>query len=167
MNWIVILIAALVPMIMGFIWYNPKVFGTVWMKEAGVTEEKMQSANMGLIFGLSFVLSILLAMTYNFMHDHYQAFQAFFRTTAEHGLGVDPNSEFGVELKGLIDAYRDRFSSWTHGAVHSIVVSVFVVLPVMATNAMFERKSFKYVMVNWIYWALTIAIMYAVIAQFQ
>ena len=46
-----IFVAALIPLAIGFIWYNQKVFGTAWMKEAGVTEEKMNNANMPLIFG--------------------------------------------------------------------------------------------------------------------
>ena len=49
-NFIAVLVAAIVPMIMGFIWYNPKTLGTAWMKAAEVTEEKMKGANMAVIF---------------------------------------------------------------------------------------------------------------------
>lgn len=167
MNWLIIILAALVPMIVGFVWYNPKVFGTIWMKAADMTEEKMKGANMGIIFGLSFVLAIVLATTYHILADHWMAFQAFFRPVADHGLGVDPTTPFGTELKGLIDGYGERFHTWTHGMVHGFIVSIFVLIPVMGTNTMFERKSFKYFLVNWGYWALTIAIMYAVVAQFH
>ena len=62
MNFIAILVAAVVPTVVGFIWYNPKVFGTVWMKESGVTEETMKSANMAKIFILSFIFSFMFAM---------------------------------------------------------------------------------------------------------
>ena len=41
-NFIAVLIAAVVPMVMGFIWYNPKVFGTIWMKETVLTQEEIQ-----------------------------------------------------------------------------------------------------------------------------
>ena len=165
-NIVVHLIAALVPMIIGFIWYNPKVFGNEWMIAAGMTEEKVKSGNMPLIFGLSFVLSIVLSFTYTMMMDHHFAFQAFFRPVVDHGLGVDPTTPFGAELKGLIDGYGDRYSSWTHGLAHSFLLSIFVLIPVMGTNAMFERKSFKYFLINWCYWAVTIAVMYMIIAQF-
>ena len=165
-NIVVHLIAALVPMIIGFIWYNPKVFGNAWMTAAGMTEEKMKTGNMPLIFGLSFVLSIVLSFTYTMMMDHHFAFQAFFRPVVDHGLGVDPTTPFGAELKGLVDGYGVRYSSWTHGLAHSFLLSVFVLIPVMGTNAMFERKSFKYFLMNWGYWAVTIAVMYMIIAQF-
>ena len=35
----VVLGAALIPTIVGFIWYNPKVMGEAWMKAAEMTEE--------------------------------------------------------------------------------------------------------------------------------
>jgi UDP-N-acetylmuramyl pentapeptide phosphotransferase/UDP-N-acetylglucosamine-1-phosphate transferase len=60
-NFLILLAAALIPMVMGFIWYNPKTLGNAWMKAADVTEEKMKGANMALIFGLSFVFSIMLS----------------------------------------------------------------------------------------------------------
>jgi len=45
-------IAALVPTIIGFIWYNPKVFGTAWMASAGLTmETAMKGFNMPLYSG--------------------------------------------------------------------------------------------------------------------
>ena len=60
-NWLSFAIAVLIPMILGFIWYNPKVFGKAWMESIGMTEEKAKEANMPLTFGLSLVLSALLA----------------------------------------------------------------------------------------------------------
>ena len=50
-NFIIVIIAALVPTIMGFIWYNPKVLGTAWMKAANLNQDKMKSGNMMLVFG--------------------------------------------------------------------------------------------------------------------
>ncbi|MCB0691572.1 MAG: DUF1761 domain-containing protein [Saprospiraceae bacterium] len=61
-NWLSIIVAALIPLLVGFVWYNPKTFGTAWMKSAGMTEESMKGANMAVIFGSTFVLGLLLAM---------------------------------------------------------------------------------------------------------
>jgi hypothetical protein len=60
-NWLSLILAALIPMVVGFIWYNPKVFGNAWMASIGMTEEKAKEANMALTFGLSFVMALLLA----------------------------------------------------------------------------------------------------------
>lgn len=45
------------------------------------------------------------------------------------------------------------------------MIAVGLVLPIMATNALFERKGFKYIMVNWGYWALTMALMGGVLSK--
>ena len=48
-------------MVVGFIYYHKAVFGKAWMNSIGMTEEKAQQGNMALIFGLSFVMSLLLS----------------------------------------------------------------------------------------------------------
>ena len=75
-NFLVILLAGLVPMAMGFIWYNPKTLGNAWMKAAGVTQESMKGANMAVIFGLSFLFSFLIAFEEQFMVIHQFGFQS-------------------------------------------------------------------------------------------
>lgn len=164
-NWLVQLVAALVPMIVGFIWYNPKVFGNAWMKAAGMTDEKVKGGNMPVIFGVSFVMAFLFSLTYKILGDHGTQFAAFFRPVIEHGMGIDATTPFGSELKGYIDAYVTRYHSWSHGLAHSLVISIPLLLPVIVTNALFERKSFKYMLVNWGYWAVTMALMFMVVAQ--
>jgi len=38
-HYYIIFIAGLIPLMIGFVWYNPKVFGNAWMKSINVTEE--------------------------------------------------------------------------------------------------------------------------------
>ncbi|MBL0128844.1 MAG: DUF1761 domain-containing protein [Flavobacteriales bacterium] len=167
MNWPIQIAATLIPMVMGFIWYNPKVFGKAWMTASGMTEEKAKSTNMPLVFGVSFVMALLFSFAYPFFANHWNAFQAFFRSVPEHGMGIDPTTAFGAELKGYIDGYGERYHSWTHGLAHGTIMSVVILLPVMVTNALFERKSFKYMMINWGYWAVTMTLMFMVLAQWS
>jgi Protein of unknown function (DUF1761) len=164
-NWPVHLLASLVPLIIGFIWYNEKVFGKAWMKAAGMTEEKIKGANMPVIFGLTFLFSLLLSFCYSAFADHWASFQAFFRPVAEHGLGVDATTAFGAELKGLIDGYGERYHTWRHGAVHGIIMSFMFILPVIVINALFERRGARYILMNWGYWAVSIMLMFVVVAQ--
>ena len=60
-NFLAVLVAALSSFVVGFVWYNPKVFGTIWMNEIGMTEEKAKQGNMAKIFGLTFVFAFMLA----------------------------------------------------------------------------------------------------------
>lgn len=59
-NYLAVFLAALSSMVVGSIWYAPKVFGTAWMKSAGLTEEKMRKGGM-MPMVWAFVLSLLTA----------------------------------------------------------------------------------------------------------
>jgi len=61
-NWLAIIAAAAAGFIVGGIWYGP-VMGKKWMGAAGLTEEQVKSGNMGLIFGTTFVLSLVASTT--------------------------------------------------------------------------------------------------------
>lgn len=165
LNPIAILVAALVPLIMGFIWYNPKVMGNAWMKEAGLTEEKMKGANMPLIYALSFVFALMLSLSMNPLVIHQMHFGSLLMNH-ESEL-ADPNSTVGALYKSVMDTYGSEFRTFKHGAFHGLLGSIFIILPVTATNAMFERKSWKLTFINWGYWAITFCIMGGIISVWQ
>jgi hypothetical protein len=45
-------------------------------------------------------------------------------------------------------------------------MGLFFALPVLGTNALFQHKGFKYIVINVGYWIITLALMGAVICQF-
>ncbi|MCB1559673.1 MAG: DUF1761 domain-containing protein [Xanthomonadales bacterium] len=59
-----VLIAAVSGFVLGGLWYSPALFGKVWQRESGVTDEQMKNANMGLIFGLTFVLCLVASFVF-------------------------------------------------------------------------------------------------------
>ena len=60
-NWLAILVAALLPMIIGFLWYGP-LFGKKWMSLMGTTEEEIKAGfNPMKSYGVSFIGAILTA----------------------------------------------------------------------------------------------------------
>jgi hypothetical protein len=158
MNFPVLLGAALIPTVIGFIWYNPKVFGNMWMKAADMSEEKMKGANMAVIFGVSIFLSIMLSVQMNFyaIHQHHI-----------HNLLMDDTSaETAAFIANFMELYGDVHRTWTHGLAHGFAAGLFFALPMLGTNALFERKGFKYILVNVGYWTVTLMAMGAVICQF-
>jgi hypothetical protein len=62
LNYWAILVAALSTFLIGGLWYSPALFGNVWMRENGFTEEGMKNSNMVKIFGLAFVLGLIAAV---------------------------------------------------------------------------------------------------------
>ena len=60
-NYIAVAAAALGAFLIGGIWYSPVLFGGVWMRETALTDEELRRRNIGLVFGSSFVLSLVIA----------------------------------------------------------------------------------------------------------
>jgi hypothetical protein len=63
MNYIGILLAAIVSMVLGFFWYSPMLLGKPWMRERGFTADSLKKTQkeMGKLYGLSFVVSLITA----------------------------------------------------------------------------------------------------------
>lgn len=155
---------ALIPLLIGFIWYNPKVLGKVWMKEAGITEDTMKGANMALIFGVSLIFSFFLSMGLQFMVIHQFHLGSIVMGEPD---AMNPNSAAQLWVVESMAKYGHTFKTFKHGAFHGIIAALFVALPVLGINALFERKSFKYIFVNLGYWVITFALMGGVICQFS
>jgi hypothetical protein len=156
-------LASLIPLATGFIWYNPKVFGTVWMAETGITEESAKKSNMPLIFGLTWLFSFFIAFTLNFVVIHQNH---FFSVLAEQPGIDDANSAVGLYIADFKLKYGLLFRSFKHGALHGTLTGITMALPIVAINALFERRSAKYIGIHFGYWVLNLALMGGVICAF-
>ena len=63
-NWIAVGLCAVSSLVLGAIWYSPALFARQWQTAAGLSEEQASSGNMGLIFGMAFVLSLVAAAVF-------------------------------------------------------------------------------------------------------
>jgi hypothetical protein len=163
-NLVILLVAALVPMILGFIWYNPKVLGASWLAAAGMNEEKMKGANMGVIFGVSYLLSFFLAFALQFIVIHQYGFLSMLAN--EPGV-KDPSSEVGMMVTNMLAKYGNNFRTFKHGELHGTLAGITIALPILGTNALFERKGFKYIAINGGYWIICMGLMGGVICAFS
>ena len=84
-NWLPTLVGALVPLVLGFIWYNPKLFGTAWMNSIGMTEDDAQKGNMPVIFGVSYLLAAVAAYNIATYMGYHDAVDRVFTHGAFHG----------------------------------------------------------------------------------
>ena len=163
-NFKIIAIAALVPLVMGFLWYGPMLFKNAWMKEMGFTEESLKGGNMALIFILSYVFSFFIGTALDQIVIHQ--FGAQSTLFGEPGF-AEGTGEVYTYFQEFMNTYGDRFRTFKHGALHGAMTGLFLAMPIMAINAMFERKSFKYVAINTGYWTVTLAIMGGVLCQYN
>lgn len=164
LNFPILALAALVPLLVGFIWYHPKVFGTAWMQAAGVTPEQGKDANMLKIFGLTFILSLMLAMLLQVMVIHqFSLYSVVADTVKQPG---DTSTPDGLWLKNAMDTYGGKFRTFKHGTFHGFISGLFLFLPIIGVNALFERKSAKYIFLNTGFWTVCAMIMGGIICQF-
>mgnify|MGYP003394409019 FL=1 len=85
-NYLAVLIAAIVSMVLGFLWYSPMVVGKQWMKLKGYTAEslKKEQKEMSKFYALSFVLALVTA--YVLTHVMAMAMNFFNYTPLSTGL---------------------------------------------------------------------------------
>lgn len=153
-NFLAVLVAAIVPLVLGFAWYNPKIFGITWAREAEMTEEKMKRGNMPVIFLVSLLFSFILAFFVQMLTIH--------QFGALGMIGGDPTIA-KPSYEAFMTDYGSAFRTFKHGALHGLLGGLFMFTPVIAINAMFERKSWKYVLINGMYWTLCLTIMGAIV----
>ena len=149
-----IVVAAIVPILIGFVWYNPKTFGNAWMKASGVTEDQLKKGNMLVIFGITLVLSFILAFFVQTLTTHQMG--------AFSLMGGDPELA-KPSYHAFMEDYKDAFRTYKHGALHGVLAGVFLFFPVIAINALFERRSWKYIFINSGYWIASLAAMGAIV----
>lgn len=165
MNLIPLLLAALVPMVVGFIWYHEKVFGSAWMNSIGMSKDQMNGGNMVLIFGGSFVASFIISFGLAALvtHDSFIAGALYYETNG--AMNPDPASESGKWLQYYKDHLAASNHTFKHGFFHgAILAGIFVILPTTVTDALFERRSFKFMAIRAGYWILTLGLMGGIIA---
>jgi uncharacterized membrane protein len=103
-EWLPSLIAALSAFALGGLWYSPALFGRVWQREVGLTDEQLAGANKARIFGISFILCLVAAIAFSMVITPEASFFMAFHSGVGIGLFWVATS-FGInylfELKSL------------------------------------------------------------------
>lgn len=157
-NFIALLLSSLSTLVVGFIWYHPKVFGTIWMNESGMTEDKMKGSNMILIFSMSIFYAFLISFVLQFLVIH--------QSGAISMVGGDPSKAL-PSFQAFMTDYGTAFRTFKHGALHGFMSGLFFALPVIGVGALYERRSWKYVLIAGGYWVLSCMIMGGIICAMQ
>lgn len=155
-NFAYFFVAALIPLVIGAVWYHPKVFGNAWAKAADMSEAKINSGNMLVIFGLTYVLSVMAAFIISMLVVHQGH---IYSTLMNEPSLMEEGSELNLYVKDFMDKYGSNFRTFKHGAFHGFFTGLFFAMPILAVNAMFERKGFKYIAINAGYWMVSFALM--------
>ena len=132
-----LIVAAIVPFLTGFLWYS-LLLGKQWMASTGKTEEDLKERNIGVIFGVSFLMNLILGF----------ALKIFIETT--HG------GHLACEGVG-------SYHTVSHGLFHGALYIGFFALPLFMVNGLFERRGQVNTWIHIGYWVLTGALMGAIL----
>jgi hypothetical protein len=155
-NFLAPVVAAFTTLLVGFIWYHPKVLGTLWMKEANLTQDELQKGNMLKIFGLTFVFSIFIGMIMQALTIHQ---------LGAHGMigGGTKLAEAKPSFAAFMADYGTAFRTAKHGALHGFFTGLLFAFPMIAINGLFERRSWKYIFIHSGYWIVSLTIIGAIV----
>lgn len=166
MNFKAIVVGAIINFIIGFVWYNPKIFGTVLVKEANQDPEKMKNMNMVKLMGFSFVFALMISLAVNPMVIHQMHLSSIVMNQIQ---GTDAIAKTAAEddIANVMAKYGNEFRTFKHGAFHGLLYVVFLILPIIGMNALYENKSWKYIFIHVGYWAVSLSLMGGVICAWQ
>jgi len=158
-NFIALLLAAIVTLVVGFIWYNPKVFGTIWMRENNLTQDELRKGNMLKIFALTYIFSLMITMTLMSLTIH--------QSGAVGMVGGPPLiASAKPSFQAFMADYGMAYRTFKHGALHGFISGLFFAFPIIGINGLFERKSWKYIFIHTGYWIVNLTLMGGIICAF-
>ena len=158
-NPVALFLSAVITLVVGFVWYHPKVFGTIWMRENNLTEDQLRTGNMLKIFGLTYVFSLMITMTLMSLTIH--------QSGAIGMVGGPPLVESAKpSFAAFMADYGTAYRTFKHGALHGFISGLFFALPVIGVNALFERRSWKYILIHAGFWTVSLTLMGGIICGF-
>ncbi|MDA6071851.1 DUF1761 domain-containing protein [Flavobacterium sp. AC] len=156
---IALFLSALVTLVVGFIWYNPKVFGTIWMRENNLTQEELRKGNMLKIFGLTYIFSLMITVTLMSLTIH--------QTGAIGMVGGPPLIDSAKpSFAAFMADYGMAYRTFKHGALHGFMSGLLFAFPIIGINGLFERKSWKYIFIHAGFWVITLTLMGGIICAY-
>lgn len=144
LNFLAIVCSSIIPMIMGFIYYNPSVMGTKWMSANGFVKENLTPPKP-VLYLLALLMSFLLSL--------------FFWAWVTGG--------GGVEQSQVVAPDGHSYETFQHGLFHGFAFSLTVLTPIFITMKIFEMRKWSWAWVNILYWGLTSMVMCGILSAWR
>jgi hypothetical protein len=161
-NYAIVFSTAIIPMLIGFVWYHPALLGKAWMQSAGISEEQLKGSNMAVIFGFCILFSLMLCTMLPLLVIHQSGMMSMMM--GEPGIPDSPMTN--PDYKMMMEKYGHNFRSFKHGVFHGILSALFFALPILGIQALFERRGAKYIFIHLGYWVITLALMGGIVCGF-
>ncbi len=150
-NFYILPIAALIPLLLGFIWYQPKVFGTALATATG--KPINQIGNQGSIARAAFTYLFGLFMAYVLLMCSVHQFATALLFVLDPAFGQE-GSEFSSFLTDFNNKYGDRHRTFGHGVIHGMEVSALMSFAFLGISTFIEGLPMKRMWIHFGYFVL-------------
>ena len=135
LNYIAILVAALVPNVLGAIYFGP-LLGKQWLSSLNFTSDDLKGRNEALIYGSALLLSMIVSFFLKFLIE-----------SVHKEVGQNGELVFG------------SFHTFGHGAMHGAGIAIGLVIPVVICLGLFQKSKGSNIAINCVFWLLCFSIM--------
>jgi hypothetical protein len=159
------LVAALVPFVVGAIWYNPFVLGKVWTEAAGVPQTPLPAWRTALIFILSYIGCYYIAASLGPIVIHQWEVHGML---AHHNQELNtPGTDLYILYHNLMDKYGSEYRTFKHGAWHGYQTGIKFAFPIILIIGLFEKKKVAWIAINALYWIICLTLMGGIICAYM
>ena len=162
----IVLLSALtapVPLILGFVWYDPRFFGKAWAAAStNAGEVEIESARMPLIFISAYILAFMVAYLLPEMMLHQSGLHQLLGT--EPVFITDPTLRAAYDVAAIANSHS--LHSFGHGALYGTVLGLFLAVPIVGIPSLFDGRDWKYIGIKASYWVVSLALMGGLMCQF-
>lgn len=155
--------AAFIPLIIGSIWYHPKMMGKISSKSKGPSVSNKSSIGQLAKILLGYVIGVLIAYTLMGITVHQLGVM---QTLLDQPGFSDQQGQGYLFFQNFMAEYGNSYRNLFHGLFHGAVSACSFALPVIGSIALYEEKGWKFVMVHFGYWLICLSMMSGLISHF-
>lgn len=163
LNFYWLFISALIPLLVGFVYYNPKLLGSAWLRAAGITDEEARQGSMIKICLLTYLFSLFVSyIIFLFSVHQSSVFQLFMSEIL-----ANSNAEMTTYYEEFMATYGDKHRTFGHGVIHGVELTFFMGLGLIGINTLFERRPMSYLWIHLGFWVICGALMGGVLCAWM
>ena len=151
---LVTLSAALVPVVVAAIWYNPYLLGRLWGSEIGLAKERVTALKILIIAVFTFIAGYNMVGLIGSIVIHQHGIYSMLANEPDvHKQGT----ELYNTVQGLMDKYGNNFRTFKHGSYHGYNAGIYFVLPLLLIIGVVETKRVSWILVHAAYATICLA----------
>jgi len=152
-NFYWLFITAAFPLVIGYLYYKPSVFGEA-LRSA--TDETIKKRSPIMKYGLTYLFGLFMSYIIFLFAVHQSSVYQLF-------LHESDLLQSGTELNTYVTEFMDRFGArhrtFGHGVIHGVEITLLMGLGMLGVSTLYEGRPMKYLWIHLFYWLICGALM--------